>query len=69
MLHYFKMQLKVLRAPRSLCAIVSICVTHYQFPPTHIDKRPPVKYRWHFIAFVYRLGMKQCTDEDDLTAS
>lgn len=63
------MQLKVLRVLQSLCTIVSIHVTPHQFLPTHIDQRPPVKYRWHFIAFVYRLGIKQYTDEDDLTAS
>lgn len=62
------MQLKVLRVWWSLCAIVSIHVTHYRFPPTHTDQRPPVKYRWHFIAFLYRLGIKQNPDEDDLTA-
>lgn len=62
------MQLKVLRVSWSLCAIVSIHVTHYWFPPTHTDQRPPVKYRCHFIAFLYRLGIKQYPDEDDLTA-
>ena len=69
MLHYLKMQLKVLRVPQSLCTIVTVHVIHYHFPPTHIDQRPPIKYRWHFIAFVYGLGINQHTEEDDLTAS
>lgn len=62
------MQLKVLRVLWSLCAIVSTHVTHYPLPPTRVDQRPPVKYRCHFIAFVCSLGIKLCTDEDDLTA-
>ena len=39
------------------------------FHPLNIDWRLPVKYRWYSIAFVYRVGINPCTDEDDVTAS